>query len=216
MVGSTTTTTIAGVIPYALVRGSLKLRDDSVAPVALKKRRIVFKSNTKRDSDPHRIHPPSGPGFPHDPTVNGATLTVYNSNPAPGSPIDDVVIQLPAGKWFRGKGFLEFRYVDTDPAAAIQKVILKPDSLLVKGGGPNWPYTLNEAAQGSVAVRLLMGIPTLNIATFAYCTDTPPKVSSSGKSHDFVDKFDGDTKVPPPVCPARKNGGSPSGAFLSD
>src|SRR5262249_20844672 len=69
VVGSTTTTTIAGAIPYALIRGSLKLRDDDAAPIVLKKRRIVFKSNTKKDSDPHRIHPPSGPGFPSDPTV---------------------------------------------------------------------------------------------------------------------------------------------------
>jgi hypothetical protein len=212
IVSATTTSTTA--IPYELIRGSLNMRDDNAPPISLRKRRIVFKSRTRGESPSNRIHPPS-PGFPNDPRMGGATLTVYNSSPLPGSPTDEVVINLPAGKWLIGPKFLQYRYTDTDPGAPIQKIDLQPDVLIIKGGGPGWPYTLDEPAQGSVAVRLLMGVPTVNLFTVAYCSDLPARQrNGSAARNDRVDRFVGDAKTAPLFCPARKSGGSPSGAFL--
>ena len=187
---------------------TLKLKDDSSAPIALIKRRILFKSNTRKEGAQNKIVVPA-PGGPGDPTANGATLTVYNSG---GLTSDQVVVALPAANWSligsvsKPRGW---RFKDANPDGPIRSVLLKNDRLKVNGGRANWTYTLNEPMQGSVAVRLESG-------TSAWCADGPAKATGNPPStakHDRVDRFRAEPKSPAPVsCPPLVS--SPSGAFL--
>ena len=69
-------------------------------------------------------------------------------------------VDLPAQGWcllgtsLKPKGF-EFR--DASPTAPIASVLVKTDALSVKGSGPGWLYTLDEALQGRVGVRVRLG-----------------------------------------------------------
>src|SRR5262249_19716059 len=110
-------------------------------------------------------------------------------------------VDLPAAGWrllgtsLRPKGF-EFR--DASATAPIATVVVKADALSVKGKGPGWTYTLDEALQGSVGVRVRLG-------DVAWCVDaaartTAPRPSST--RFDHIDKFNGQPSAPPPrVCP---------------
>jgi hypothetical protein len=68
----------------------------------------------------------------------------------------------------------------------------------VKGKGPGWTYTLDEAPQGRVGVRVRLG-------DVAWCADAAARTSGTPPSStrfDHVDKFDGQRAAPPPrVCP---------------
>jgi hypothetical protein len=167
---------------------SLKLRD----PGPTTSRRITFKSTTKLDPLSRIVVP--GAGTPGDPTSAGSTgggavLTVYNSN---GSG-EKVIVNLPAAGWtLNSKGYRFRAPSTTDP---IQRVTVKNDSVRLRGGKTSWTYTLDEASQGSIALRLRLGTGT------TWCANSPAKTPAT--SCDIPGKFIGLSKAPAPlVCPS--------------
>jgi hypothetical protein len=142
-------------------------------------------------------------GSAGDPTLGGApggaTLQVYNSN---GSG-ELVTVTLPASGWSamddaptpRG-----YKYKSGSTTDAITRVTLRGNLIKIRGGRSNWAYTLNEASQGRMALRLTMG------NQFRWCADAPAKTSGnppSTASNDKVDKFVGARRTPAPAsCPA--------------
>ena len=66
---------------------------------------------------------------------------------------------------------------------------MRADRISVKGGTAAWPYTLDEASQGRIAVRLTLG------------TDRPWCAEARG-SVDVVNEFVAERDaLPPPTCP---------------
>ncbi len=166
---------------------------------APKKRRLSFKSVT--------VLQVPGAGSAGDPTASGGTLTVYN---AAGATPDVVTLDLPAAGWKAVKGGWSFKRVDPD--GAIRSVRVQGDRITVRGGGAAFGYTLDEPAQGRVALRLRLG------ATEGWCADAPAQQKGNPPSTAKTDRpglFKGQPKTPaPPVCPPVPGGGSPGGAFL--
>ena len=165
------------------------------------RRRISFKADTRLAPYENRVLPPA-PGGQNDPRTGGATLTVYNSNPAPGSPTDTVTVTLAAANWkaIGSASISGYRYTGPDLNGPVKSVVIKSDTLSVRGGKVNWSYTLDEPAQGRVAVRL-----TLNDGA-GWCADAPAKLSGDPPStarNDKQDKFVAQPYTPPPAsCPA--------------
>jgi len=187
---STTTTTIPGPPVVSIQTTSLTLRDDADTPA---RRQLKFRSTTRADAVPNRIVPP-GFGSPGDPTIAGATLRVYNS----AGTGELVTVALAAGGWqpigtpASPKGF---RFRSTDPSAAVTSVQVKKDRIKIRGGRAAWTYTLDEPAQGSVALRLSLGTGT------TWCAEAgrPPYQARI----DVTDRFLASPGTPPPaVCPA--------------
>jgi hypothetical protein len=208
LTGPTTTTTTLP--PGATVRirsSSLTLKDDNSAPINLNKRKIRFTSRTNADAGANRIIPPL-PGSAGDPTLHGATLIVYNSS---GSG-EVVTVDLAAADWDVAASGV-YRYRGPDQDGPVKTITILTDKITIKGGKADWDYTLNEPAQGRMAVRLALGTGV------QWCADTPAKSSGSPPStakSDKVDKFIGAKNTPPPaLCPAVPSG-SPSGGFLED
>jgi hypothetical protein len=168
---------------------SLSLKDDSTPPANPGLRKLSFRSSTRSDAPANRIVPPAPLGG-GDPRGGGGTLDVYNSA---GSG-ERVTIALPGSGWtalgsgtnpkgyrFRGSG-------------AIASLTVKADRIVIKGGGATFGYTLDEASQGSVAVRLRLGT-ALPWCAEAGRAPSLPRV-------DEVDRFLAQPKTPPPaVCP---------------
>jgi DNA-binding beta-propeller fold protein YncE/uncharacterized protein (DUF2141 family) len=182
----------------------LLLKDDSSAPVDLRKRKITFKSNTRSDAAANQVVPPLA-GSAGDPVQNGARLLVYNAN---GSG-EQIEIPLPAAGWLPLSGGWRFAGDSSDP---VQSVVVKENSITLRGGGSAWSYTLDEPVQGRLALRLTLG------SGVTWCIDAPAKLSGrppSSARNDTVDKFLGAPRQPAPaICPVAPLGGSPSGAFL--
>ena len=86
-----------------------------------------------------------------------------------------------------------FRFKSTDASAPIRSVFVQRDRIRIGGKGAGWTYTLDEAAQGSVALRLTLG-------TITWCAEAgrapyPARI-------DARDRFLGAPKTPAPaVCP---------------
>jgi hypothetical protein len=69
--------------------------------------------------------------------------------------------------------------------------VVERDRLIIRGGKASWTYTLDEPAQGAVAVRLSLG-------ETAWCAVIPARAPNQ----DQVDLFVGQREAPPPaVCP---------------
>jgi hypothetical protein len=132
-------------------------------------------------------------GTAGDPTINGATILVYNSA---GSG-EVVAVDLPASGWVTlGTATRPLGYRFRARSAPIGTVMVRNDGISVSGGGETWGYTLNEASQGSVAVRLKMG--TLGVTWCAEAGRAPYQAR-----YDVVDRFLGMTGTPAPAaCPA--------------
>jgi YVTN family beta-propeller protein len=209
--GTTTTTTTAATtttttlpIAFTNVRSTtFSLRDDSVVPIDLRRRKVSFKSATRLDPPPNRIVPPA-PGSSGDPTLHGALLVVYN---AAGLTTDLTVVSLdpvgalPGEGWSRlgsGGSFNGWRYKGKNPSGPVSSVIVKADSITVRGGRANWGYTLNEVRQGRVALRLELG-------TSRWCAEIPARQSGNPPStanNDHVDRFVGQLRAgAPAICP---------------
>jgi DNA-binding beta-propeller fold protein YncE len=171
---------------------SLRLADDSTDPANPSRRRISFRSSTKKDALANRIVPPPF-GDPADPTVAGATLRVYNAN---GSG-EQFSVALPAAFWRPiGSGGFTYRGASTD---AVQSVTVRADSMSIRGGKALWGYTLDEPSQGRIAVRLSFG------TTLDWCAEASARTSGrppTTAANDRQDKFVGASKTPPPsACP---------------
>jgi len=192
---STTTTTLSPAgAPTRIQTTSLSMKDGS-ATANPAKRGITFKASTKRDTTPNRVVPPS-PGGEADPTFGNSRLVVFNTA---GSG-EAVSVELPAAGWSRlgsetNPSGWRFRGASGDP---ITSVVVKRDSILVKGGKAAWGYTLDEPSQGRVAVFLQLGDGA------GWCADAPAKASPAVPNpNDRVDRFKAASKTPAPaVCPA--------------
>ena len=143
----------------------LKLRDGS-------QRHVDFAARTPHRGTTNRVAVPA-PGTIADPTAVGATLVVYNSA---GLTTDAVTVPLPAAGWTR-QGSTQtksFTFRSNDPSSPVSRVVIGRDKLTVRGGGSAWDYTLDEASQGRVAVRLQLGNGQL------WCADAPARTDQPG------------------------------------
>jgi hypothetical protein len=166
------------------------------------RRRVTFKADTRRaPSLANRVVPPA-PGGPNDPRTAGATVTFYNSSSTPGHPTDAVTVSLAAANWKAiGKAIIYgYKYSGPDPNGPLSSVVIKNDSITVKGGRVNWGYSLDEPAQGRIGVRFTLGDGT------GWCTDVPAKANGdppSSANYDRQDRFVGQQRSPAPAsCPA--------------
>jgi hypothetical protein len=69
-------------------------------------------------------------------------------------------VALPAAGWLAQGGDQHphgFVYRDRSQDAPVDQVSISADHLTVRASGPGWTYTLDEAQQGRVALRLDMG-----------------------------------------------------------
>lgn len=160
---------------------SLVLKDDpGDAPKA---RYVKVRSSTKVSQvapGDDRIVPPA-PGSAGDPTIHGATFTVYN---VAGNPQVHTAI-LPAAHWrINGSPANHKGWLFKDPNTGdgpIFRVYLKPDKLFVIGGRDLWGYRLEAEPQERVAWRLQLG------AAVVLCGEAPAKLPAS--SYDTARKF---------------------------
>ncbi len=195
---TSTTAPTTTTLPLTLVgTKSLKLRDGALRADP-SRRRLAFKTSTKRDPLPNRVSPPPA-GGPGDPTTGvGGTLIVYNSS---GATPDRVTVNLPQAGWSimgSAANLKGYRFVDKTPGAPITSVVVKKDTITVKGRGAAWGYTLDEPFQGRIAVRLILG----NAA--GWCSDAPARTSGSPPStakNDTIDRFVAAPTPPPASCP---------------
>ena len=114
------------------------------------------------------------------------------------------MIALPSGGWTAlGSGAVTgYVFRGADRNGPVSRITVKADSISIRGGKVNWPYTLDEASQGRVAVRLSLG------SDRGWCADVPPKLSGNPPStarNDMQDKFVGQPAAPAPsICPVPK------------
>ena len=126
-------------------------------------------------------------GSAGDPTFGGAELRIYNSS---GLTPDVFQTALPAFGWsVIGPVSAPKGYRFTSTSGPIQRVTVKHHRVVIRGGRAALGYTLNEPAQGSVALRLTMGTGV------EWCADgTAPKI-------DRAAKFRVKNARAPPACP---------------
>jgi hypothetical protein len=195
---TTTSTTSTTIVPVVLIpTQSLTLRDRTTPPDP-SKRKVIFKSSTKTSAAPNHVETPALGGS-GDPTLHGAELRVYNAD---GATSDDVLVLLPTGWSIVGTptSFRGYRYRSSVATDAVRAITVANDKITVKGGGPAWGYTLDEPAQGAVAVQLRLG------SGIDWCARAAAKQSGqppSSSANDRVDRFVGQPKSPPPAsCPS--------------
>ncbi|MDG2304157.1 MAG: hypothetical protein P8R42_05785 [Candidatus Binatia bacterium] len=184
--------------PLTVESKKFEMRDDVTPPILAKRRSLRFTASTKKSDEANRVRPPM-PGSDGDPTIHGARLTVVNTA---GSG-EIAVFDLPADQWSalgspaNPKGF---RWKPTDSNSPVSSVQVRDDVLKIKAGDAGFSYTLDEATQGSVGLRLELG--TLG---WLYCADAPARTSGdppSSAKYDKAERFTGEKRAPPPaLCP---------------
>ena len=114
---------------------------------------------------------------------------------------DDIHLLLRTG-WSalaRGSTLKGYRYRATSGDDPVRSITVKTDRIVVRAGGPGWTYTLDEPAQGSVALRLRTGsVVEWCARVAAKQTGRPPSTART----DRVDRFVGQPKSSPGLCPA--------------
>jgi len=134
------------------------------------------------------------PGGATDPTLHGASLVVYDSA---GSGERTPVMVLPVAGWRRQGTTARptYRFRSTDPAIGIVRATLKSGKLAIRGGGAAFAYTLDEASQGSIALRFTLGDGALTYCAEGGRSPFPPRI-------DQRDRFSAQPKTPAPSsCP---------------
>ncbi|MBM4247396.1 MAG: hypothetical protein FJ148_27015 [Deltaproteobacteria bacterium] len=176
----------AAIVPIRT--SALVLNDDAVAPIDASRRKMRFRS-AKRGSTPSGVALPAQGGA-GDPTLHGATLTVYRPDGG-GTPAKRFT-------YADGKGL----------GGPIRAVTLSGTSLSVRGTGLPL-FALDQAPQGEVALRLRMGTGV------QLCAAAPAKAKPSTAKNDTSARFTGEpnTDAPSP-CPPIPSVGSASRAFL--
>jgi hypothetical protein len=118
-----------------------------------------------------------------------------------------VEVFLPPAGWTRMGPAAEprgWRFRSSDPASPVGRVTVAADEIVIRGGGAAWGYTLDEAAQGRVAVRLQLGNGQ------GWCADAPAKATGNPPStarFDRAGRFTAasrtaaPTACPPPPAP---------------
>jgi hypothetical protein len=173
--------------PVTLKTTFLEMLDPPAAPA---ERQFWFKTDTTHEGADHRVVLPR-PGSDGDPTATGgagggAAVDVYNPDTG-----ERAHVVLPASGW-RLKGFgtaYAFRQRD----GVVRRVIVRKDRVVIRAGGSGWPFTLDEARQGTLAVRLQLGtaVPWCSVVPAA-TTGLPP----SPASNDMVGRFLGLPNAP--------------------
>ena len=165
---------------------AFKMLDDHSIPINPNRKKLVFKSSTKKSPAANRIVAPLL-GQPGDPTIGGGTLRVYNA--AGGA--EQVTLDLPAAGWRPvGSGGWLYRGTGADPVTTI---LVKDDTIRIKAKGPNWPYTLDEVRQGRLGLRLTLA------DAIEWCADTGARITGkkpTTERTDLIDKFLGAKKTP--------------------
>ncbi|HWP65090.1 MAG TPA: YncE family protein [Candidatus Limnocylindria bacterium] len=175
---------------------ALRLTAAKKAPVTA---RLRFTARTPKDDAANRIVPPPR-GSALDPTAHGATLVLANAQFT-----DDLAVRvLPAAGWRavgsedRPKGY-RFRSKDVGPGEPPASVLLKRDTLRVRG---DFAYSLNEPAQGRVAVRLVPGAVFDDAGWCAAAPARPQGPLGSTVKSDRPGRFLAAKRTPPPAtCP---------------
>jgi DNA-binding beta-propeller fold protein YncE len=174
-----------GSTPAPIPASSLVLKETAT------RKSVTFVASTK-GAAVHIV--PPGRGTAGDPTLGGATVVVHN---AAGLAPDVVSAVLPASGWTalgsaaNPKGY---RYTGL---GAINRVTLTPDQIKIKGGKSGWTYTLDEPAQGRIAVRLAPGTEQ------GWCADVAAKAGGQPPStarYDRPGKFVGERGAPAPAA----------------
>jgi hypothetical protein len=171
------------------------MRDRTGPPAAPSRRRLLFRASTGGDGPAHAVVVPAR-GASGDPTVGGAVLDVYNGA---GSG-EKVRVVLPASGWTPyGNPVAPAGYRWTAPSRAdpVSRVTVRANRLRIRSGGASWAYTLDEPAQGAVALRLRLGAGT------PWCARVPAKASGTAAStaYDHVDRFVGARNTLAVSCP---------------
>jgi DNA-binding beta-propeller fold protein YncE len=190
---STTTTTLSVVL---IQTQTLTLRDRTVPLPDPTKRKITFKSATKASAPANRIVPPP-PNGAGDPTLHGGELRVYNAD---GTTTDDVLALLPSGWATVGSptAFRGYRWRSSNPADPVRSLTVTTDKITLKGGGAGFGYSLDDASQGAIALRVRLGGVVWCARAAAKQSGNPP----STVQNDRVDRFVGQPKTAPPAsCP---------------
>jgi YVTN family beta-propeller protein len=186
---STTSTTLSGLTLIPSRR--LVLKDRTVPVADASRRRFSFRASTASAAPANQIVPPTN-GSADDPVTAGGVLYVYDSS---GLTTDLFSTTLAGGWSSTAPG--RYQYRNSAVGAPITRVVLRANQLTVKGGRENFTYSLDEPAQGRVAMRLVIGSRT-------WCAETPAKQSGNPPStanNDHVDKFVGQPKALPAACP---------------
>jgi DNA-binding beta-propeller fold protein YncE len=191
---TTSTTTTTAPPSFTLISTRRLTMKDKTSPPTPARRKYSFVASTSNDPAPNQIVPPARSGAA-DPTIHGATIRVYNGA---GLTSDDMSAILPAVNWkligtpANPKGY-KYR-VAKNVGLPVTKVVIKANSLSIRAGGSGWGYTLNEAQQGSVGLRLTLADGS------AWCTNTPAAAGSPPP--DQVDLFKGLARAAAPAtCP---------------
>ncbi|HEV7731177.1 MAG TPA: hypothetical protein VGR62_03400 [Candidatus Binatia bacterium] len=155
---------------------------------------LAFSARTKNDAAANRITPPPQQTA-FDPTIHGAALHVYNA----GFTTDAVVVPLPSSGWtVAGSAKKPKGYRFRAKGGAVRSVILGPDRIEVRGRAG---YTLDEPAQGRVAVRLVPGL----FGGGGWCASAPARARGRQQStakDDRPGRFVGARNAPAPAaCP---------------
>jgi hypothetical protein len=177
--------------PLVLPTVSLVVKDDATLPIEPKKRFFKLRSGTKTEPVVHIV--PPAVGGAGDPTIGGATLTVYNTDGVP----QVATYALPAARWsligtattFKGYQFHD----DTPVDGPVVRIFVKPDKIFVAGGKANWTYLLGTTPQGRVAARLALG------ADDGWCVEAPAQTPPA--VYDTPVRFVGAKGARPPTCP---------------
>jgi len=192
--GAPTATPTPGLPTTSIRTSALTLRDDVSPPISLDGRSLRFRSAAYKGTPGGAFSPAFG--TTGDPTQlggsgGGAVLTVYN----PGG-TEKVVIPLPAAGWQRTGNTVNpgYKYRDSKRLSGpITQIALVNGRLALSGKGGSL-YSLANAPQGSIAIRLRLG------SGVEYCAVGPAKapVASNDTTSKFVSSANA---VPPAVCP---------------
>jgi hypothetical protein len=80
----------------------------------------------------------------------------------------------------------------------VRSVTVTTDKITLKGGGAGFGYSLDEASQGAIAIRVRLGGVVWCARAAAKQSGNPP----STVQNDRVDRFVGQPKTAPPAsCP---------------
>ena len=173
------------------------MRDRTGPPPSPTRRRLSFKATTSVDALANAIVVPPR-GSAGDPTAFGAVLSVANASGS-GERAD---VTLPASGWAADGSATTttgYRWTASSRTAPVTRIVVRANRLRIRAGGASWTYTLDEAHQGAIAVKLRLGTAAPWCASASAKTSgTPP----SSASFDRVDRFVSTRNTPPPaVCP---------------
>jgi hypothetical protein len=122
---------------------------------------------------------------------------------------DGVAVDLPASGWQRlGSAGAPRGWSFRSRGGPVRRLKITADRLSVKVGGATWGYSLDEAQQGRIAVRLALGAGGLG-----WCAEATARVDGlppSTAKNDRVGRFVGQPRTPPPAaCTATPGGEFP-------